>query len=713
MNAWWTQPLRAVTLEFPASDVASIDVAGIVDETHRGGVNTLCVFATGYYPGGTAFYQSKIAPLYPGLGQRDLLAESIEAARHNGQRVIAYIASIWGSAALFYAHPDWAQRKANGFVTSWDDAYSSVAMCPNSPYRAYLSSVVREISDNYDLDGFYFDEPSFQSWCNCSYCQEKFYAEVHQPLPTEERWDDPVFQRFLQWRFQQISQWRKELRDLVKREERCVFFQGAFPLASLPAGPIKLSGLELPHGYRERFGVSWHVPMAHGDDMAHSAAIGDVVHFELYRRSVREPLWWYGVSLRYGQAIARDKPILVLNMMAHSPFDLYGMAEAELRLSMAEILANSGAPLFARYYPDRVDQEAWDRVYAHLQQAKTLEPYLTGRESIKYAAILFSRSALERFDYAPGKPAHLDELKGFAKALLQEHILFDVITEADLPHALANYRVVVLPNASCLSADAKQALRQFLAAGGGIVASYETGLYDEAGRRSPEDDFSELFGVAYDGGPPVFHGFDVYMQMRSEHQLPTDIPAGKRIPTGGVQVGITPAGAKPVTELLGAAAVHYGPLGEESGQPVIVTHQATGKGPAAFFAPPIGARYLEFGLEDHRKLIASAVRWAAGGDPPVRLENAPQTLAVTAFRQPQYNRMLIHLVNSVRDELLTPISEVAEAQAVRLHIDVDTAPAKVLALDEQPELSWSTANGTLIVDMPSLRYHTLIVVEHG
>ena len=41
MSNWWDEPLRAVTLEFPAADVATIDVKGIVDETRRGRVNTL------------------------------------------------------------------------------------------------------------------------------------------------------------------------------------------------------------------------------------------------------------------------------------------------------------------------------------------------------------------------------------------------------------------------------------------------------------------------------------------------------------------------------------------------------------------------------------------------------------------------------------------------------------------------------------------------
>ena len=196
IHDWWQRPLRAVTLEFPAADVATIDVRAIIDEAHAGAVNTLVVFSTGYYPGGTAFYPSRVAPHYPGLGSRDLLAESIEAARRNGQRVIAYLASIWGNREMYFAHPDWAQRKADGRVTSWDDEFNSVAMDPLSPYREYFARVAAEISESYDVDGFYFDEPSFQSWSASAACQRAFQEEFGVPLPTVENWARPGLPAF-------------------------------------------------------------------------------------------------------------------------------------------------------------------------------------------------------------------------------------------------------------------------------------------------------------------------------------------------------------------------------------------------------------------------------------------------------------------------------------------------------------------------------------
>ncbi len=707
MNEWWTQPLRAVTLEFPASDVTTIDVEAIVNETHAGNVNALCVFAIGYYPGGTAFYQSCLAPHYPGLGQRDLLSESIQAARRNGQIVIAYIASIWGDRQMYMRHPDWAQRKTDDEVTTWDANYSSVAMCPNSPYREYLANVAREIGERYDVDGFYFDEPSFQSWCNCTYCREKFMQECSRPLPTVERWGDPVFRQFLAWRKRQIADWRRDLYQTVKREGRGVFFQGAFPLANLPDCGIRVANMHLPHSYQARFGVTWHVPLAHGTDLTESTQIGDLLHVELYRRSVREPLWWYGLSLRYGRSISRDKRTLVLNMMGQTPFDLYGLPEAELRLSVAEILANDSDPLFARYYPDRVDQVAWELVYECLHEAKKLTPYLVGRESVKYAALLFSETTIEWFDQVQGQPSHLGELKGFAKAALQEHLLFDVLTETDLADRLNDYKVIVLPNVAYLSSAAQQTVRDFVARGGGLVASYQTGLYDDTAGISA-DNLAELFGVAYDAATPEFQGFDVYMRMETGHDLPVDIPGGKHVPSGGLVVNVQANGAQVIARVIGGSGVMYGKLGEVAGPPAIVTHRH-GAGRVVFFAPQIGNTYLEFGVPDHRQLIATAIRWAAGVEAPIRLQNAPATMALTAFRQ--RSGLIVHLVNSVRDEILPPITEVAPAYDVRLVIPVEKPPRQVISLAGDPLRTWSVQGGSVLVDFASIQYHAVIAVQ--
>ena len=51
------------------------------------------------------------------------------------------------------------------------------------------------------------------------------------------------------------------------------------------------------------------------------------------------------------------------------------------------------------------------------------------------------------------------------------------------------------------------------------------------------------------------------------------------------------------------------------------------------------------------------MQWAAKESAPIKLKNAPRTIALTGFMQTDMNRQVIHLVNSMRDEINQPIVE--------------------------------------------------------
>ena len=47
-----------------------------------------------------------------------------------------------------------------------------------------LSKFVDEIVELYDIDGLYFDELSFQSWCKCENCNTLFRKEYGIDIPS-------------------------------------------------------------------------------------------------------------------------------------------------------------------------------------------------------------------------------------------------------------------------------------------------------------------------------------------------------------------------------------------------------------------------------------------------------------------------------------------------------------------------------------------------
>jgi len=173
-----------VTLELPAADIKRIDIREIVKRLAGYGVNTLNIFAISYWPGGAAFYKSSLAPVHPDLGDRDLLEMAIDEAHRQGMKAVAYVNTLWGDRDKLEKHSEWAQRRIDGKITTWEPNLTTVAMCPNTGYRDYVLKVVEEIGHNYDVDGFYFDEPCFQSWCNCQSCRQAFARQVGEELPT-------------------------------------------------------------------------------------------------------------------------------------------------------------------------------------------------------------------------------------------------------------------------------------------------------------------------------------------------------------------------------------------------------------------------------------------------------------------------------------------------------------------------------------------------
>jgi len=717
LQNWWNKPIRAVTFEFPAADIKVLDVREVVRRLAGYGVNTLNVFAISYWPGGASYYDSSIAPHHPDLADKDLLSTAIDEAHKHSMKVVAYVNALWGDRSMFEKHPEWAQRRIDGNITTWEPGLTTVAMCPNTPYRDYFLKVVEEIGNDYDVDGFYFDEACFQSWCNCERCRESFKREAGEELPTEAKWRGPVWQKFVMWRYKKIAEFKRALYEASKKQNRAIFFQHAFPLAFWSEREITFL-LNLPEEVVTRFVrqcARWYVALSYGADLEATAELEDILHFELYRKSVDRPLWWYGVCIRLGRHVGGGKPVLVLNMQGYSPFDLYSLPEAELQLAVGEIAANGGNPLFALYYPDIADQRGWETIGKAFLELQATEEYLVDSESVKFAAILHSSRTTDLFDSDTESPRHVNSLMGFSKAMLRDHIVFDVITEKNLGESLQNYKVMVMPNVASLTKNECEIIRKFMDQGHGIVASYKTSLFDEHGTESKNLGLQDVLGATYLGTEKSVRGYDSYMLVREIHPVTEHLPGKLYLPSTGTQLEVQPRGnAKALATLIEEPEAHYAPLKTDTGIPTILVNQY-GKGRSVFFPGPIGDMYLRFGVTDHWRMIANAVRWAAGESQPVWVENCPSTVELTAHRQARRNRTIVHLVNSIRSEIDEPIVHASTETNVKLSVKLDERQRKpkVFTVPDRKVIRHRIQKGVVSVNVPEFKYHRMIVVEAG
>jgi beta-galactosidase GanA len=103
---------------------------------------------------------------------------------------------------------------------------------------------------------------------------------------------------------------------------------------------------------------------------------------------------------------------------------------------------------------------------------------------------------------APYTEDRTDHLEGIYAALVEARILFDYIHEQDLGHErISQYSVLILPNMALMSDVQAAAIRQYAERGGAVLATFQTGLFDETG--TPRKDFAlgELFGIGKAGEP--------------------------------------------------------------------------------------------------------------------------------------------------------------------------------------------------------------------
>ncbi len=98
---------------------------------------------------------------------------------------------------------------------------------------------------------------------------------------------------------------------------------------------------------------------------------------------------------------------------------------------------------------------------------------------------------------------------------------FDFVHEDRLdPERISKYRALLLPNIAMLSDRQCQQIRDYVRSGGSIMASFETGLYDENLNRRAEFGLADLLGISKAGDVIGTNGNAYYGRIERESSDP-------------------------------------------------------------------------------------------------------------------------------------------------------------------------------------------------
>ncbi len=139
---------------------------------------------------------------------------------------------------------------------------------------------------------------------------------------------------------------------------------------------------------------------------------------------------------------------------------------------------------------------------ATLQEIAKRKHVFTRLEQEPWAALLVSEQTRQFYGYGNIMERWLAHALGVYRMGMEEHLPITLITELDLhKEKLSQYKVLILPNAVCLSDQQLDTIRTFVMNGGGLVATCETSLCDELGNSRGDFAFRDLFGTSYGGRP--------------------------------------------------------------------------------------------------------------------------------------------------------------------------------------------------------------------
>lgn len=658
---------RQIHLDFHTSEHMA-DVGGefdadvFADTLVRAHVNSINLFARCMH--GFIYYDTKAFPErhHPTL-TRNLLVEQIEACQKRGIKTPLYTIAQWDNWTGEH-HPEWCQLAEDGKLTACNPLgpNGGARPCLNTPFVDFFRASIDDIFDCVPVvDGFWIDIVGPQD-CLCRRCRRDMLAEGLAP-------DDPDDRKKFGW--QVYRRFVRETSEHIRAHKRdCTIYYN--------------NGHTGPHN-RPVIDSFTHLEL---ETLPSYAGYG-YLHFPATARYVRQlGVEMIGMTAKFHRMWADFHSF---KNLAALEFECFLMLAMGARCCIGDQMFPQGTLCPATY-------ELIGSVY---EQVERKEPWCRGAHAVTDIGLLTP----EEFT-STGRPERggmPPAIWGAVRMLQEAACQFDVIdTESDF----ANYRLLILPDAIPLDEAAAAKLEQYVAAGGSVIATHQSGL-TPAGDRFATD----LFGTVYKGDAPFNPDFF----------MPTDA-IGKDLPRTehvmyekGVEVEVV-AGAEVLADAMVPAFNrswrHYishshAPSTGKVGYPAAIQN-----GRAIYFAHPLFKQYHHNAARWSKVLIRDAIARLMP-DPIVRTD-APSSAIITVNAQESENRWVVHVLHYIpeRRGLASDIIEdVIPLHDVSISVKVPKKVASALCVPQGDPVPIETDGDYVKLTIPKIDGHQMIALN--
>src|ERR1700760_1452524 len=627
---WSKKPRRGAKVAFPEEAPPRYDPNFWFDMFKKTHVEAACLSAGG----DIAFYPTRV-PLHKrarDLGNRDMFGEMVKGARALKMSVIARVDPHAMSEEAFAAHPEWAACTEDGKPRRHWAAADMWVTCQNGGFMFdFMPAVLKEITENYKVEGFFGNR----------------WAATGMELPTTNDPQDPQRKAYIAWnadmRWKQFTLWN----DTVKKAKKDCFFS--------PNG-----GLNEP------------------DKVMHP-----LIAVDRQGRSGTTPVWMMGKYAKQTRAYMQNLPICGLFNVGIEDDNRWKdsvQVGPELEAWAHAGIAQGFRPWYCKFNA-RVFDPRWVKPVTKIFQWHFAnDKYMRNTTNLARVALVNSTqsgiftaggTAFTAGDGVRAAQRVTDSVNGYCQALIEARIPFEMVDDRLMePGRLAPYRTLVLADVAALSDKQCQQIRDFVMKGGRIVATGETSLYDETGKRRANFGLSDLFGCDYvktaDGVK------NSYLTPHHPHPLTHGLEDAPRIIAATQQITVKPhdAAKQPVTLIpsypdLPMERVFASP---ETTDTAAVFCRSVGKGRVVYFPSDMDRTFWEVLAPDHLALLANAVHWAADETAPMTV-SGPGIVDIAYWRQK--GSLAAHIVNMNNPMMMKgPYREVMPAGPYRVSLAI-------------------------------------------
>jgi hypothetical protein len=543
--------------------------------------------------------------------------------------------------------------------------------CINHPrYRQFLREVLTEIFTQYGPAGLYVDGLT-PHVCFCEHCRDKWRAAFGTEMPVEKLGRTPA--RWAVW-----GEFGREPQPVGDVEND--------PDARRWTELMRRSLVEVTHEFSQTVKQAKPdaVTLFHSHPKPGSDEDYDGTLTEVYT-----PQPWVHVAWRSGElagySAVYQVPVL-FNIYPHRHF-----TEAEARYHALQGLAAGAYPNFWSAAGMKPVFEFMTRCADELD-FDTAAPvkFLALPRDLRESDTQRKTPQGDGVSYAP-RDRFLAPYVGAYSALMRAGLPVVTLHRPGFEEQLNGFQVLVLPNVALMGDAQAESVRRFVRDGGGLVATHETSLCDEKGRRRSDFALADVLGVHYRA--------TLKAESRPLRLQPTALLAR------GLPANRWPEHAEPVVAVDLAGAEPAGWLGDVPG----ILAQGYGKGRVVYLPGRFDSLQCYEPAPAVERLFANAVHWVSQDAVPVEIQ-ASGTVGVSLFRQPR--RLIVHLVNHQRDSLFRSDAwEPVARLSLRVRVPADAQVHEVRRLWENRSLPFQIKDHTASIDVGRLDEYEAVALQ--